>query len=82
QRIVGSCYGQAIDLLATHRPTLDRMAQELRRHETIDSKQLISILEETGVPVPAAQLQSGQKGGVTLAPPPPKNEPAQPPEVE
>jgi cell division protease FtsH len=58
------------------------MAQELRRHETIDSKQLISILEETGVPVPAAQLQSGQKGGVTLAPPSPKNEPAQPPEVE
>ncbi|MBE3558996.1 MAG: ATP-dependent zinc metalloprotease FtsH [Ktedonobacteraceae bacterium] len=81
-RIVRSCYQQAIDLLTAHRPTLDRIAQELRRHETIDAKQLAAILEETGVPIPAAQLQSTQKGGITLAPTPPSNEPAQPPEVQ
>ncbi|HYL42305.1 MAG TPA: cell division protein FtsH, partial [Ktedonobacteraceae bacterium] len=48
-RIVRTCYNRALELLATHRPTLDRIAQELRRQETIDARQLRQILEETGV---------------------------------
>src|SRR5205807_3349926 len=49
ERIVRAGYSRAIELLTTHRPTLDRIAQELRRHETLDSRQLREILEETGV---------------------------------
>ena len=59
-RIVRMCYQQALDLLSTHRTTLDRIAQELRRQETIDARQLQQILEETGldVPVPAPDQDS------------------------
>jgi cell division protease FtsH len=48
ERIVRTCYSRALELLTTHRATLDRIAQELRRHETIDARQLRQILEETG----------------------------------
>ncbi|HXX77925.1 MAG TPA: cell division protein FtsH, partial [Ktedonobacteraceae bacterium] len=51
-RIVRTSYQQTLDLLSSHRPTLDRIAQELRRQETIDARQLQQILEETGVKVP------------------------------
>jgi cell division protease FtsH len=50
-RIVRTSYQQTLDLLSSHRPTLDRIAQELRRQETIDARQLQQILEETGVNV-------------------------------
>ena len=48
ERIVRTCYSRALELLTTHRATLDRIAQELRRNETIDARQLRQILEETG----------------------------------
>jgi cell division protease FtsH len=54
-RIVRTCYAQSVDLLTTHRPTLDRIAEELRRHETIDAKQLRNIMEETGAPIASTQ---------------------------
>jgi cell division protease FtsH len=76
ERIVRECYARAVDILTTHRSTLDRIAQELRRHETIDAKQLQTILEETGVNVPPAKLQPQPGRDGTLAPPPP---PAAPP---
>jgi cell division protease FtsH len=76
ERIVRECYARAVDILTTYRPTLDRIAQELRRHETIDAKQLQTILEETGVNVPPAKLQPQPGRDGTLAPPPP---PAAPP---
>lgn len=47
--IVSEAYEQVKALLREHRPTLDRIAQELRRHEIIDNKQLMAILAETGV---------------------------------
>src|SRR5205823_6143829 len=50
-RIVRMCYERTLELLSTHRTTLDRIAQELRRQETIDARQLQQILEETGVTV-------------------------------
>jgi len=80
--IVRTCYAQAIDLLKTHRSTLDRIAQDLRRYETIDAKQLATILEETGVQVPPAKLQASPTSTGVLAPPPPASEPAQPPEIQ
>jgi cell division protease FtsH len=82
QRIVGSCYEQAITLLTTYRPTLDRIAQELRRNETIDVKQMHKIMEETGAPLAESQrhVTPQTKSGV-LAPPPPI-EPVTPPEVQ
>ncbi len=48
ERIVNTSYARAIELMKTHRPTLDRIAQELRKHETIDARQLQDILRETG----------------------------------
>jgi len=51
ERIVRTCYQQTLDLLSSHRTTLDRIAQELRRQETIDARQLQQILEETGITV-------------------------------
>jgi len=47
-RIVKWAYNQALSLLSEHKTTLDRIARELRLHETIDAKQLRNILEETG----------------------------------
>ncbi|GAC1567948.1 MAG: ATP-dependent zinc metalloprotease FtsH [Ktedonobacteraceae bacterium] len=47
-RIVKWAYETAVSLLTTHRATLDRIAKELRLHETLDAKQLRKILEETG----------------------------------
>ncbi len=48
ERIVNTSYVRAIELMTTHRLTLDRIAQELRKHETIDARQLQDILRETG----------------------------------
>jgi cell division protease FtsH len=82
QRIVGTCYEQAVTLLTTYRTTLDRIAQELRRNETIDAKQMHKIMEETGAPLAETQrnVTPQTKSGV-LAPPPP-TEPVTPPEIE
>ncbi len=67
-RIVRMCYERALELLSTHRATLDRIAQELRRQETIDARQLRQILEETGITVP----KTPQKGLPNeIVPPPP-----------
>jgi len=52
-RIVRACYAQTVKIMEEHRPTLDRIAQELRRQETIDAVQLQAILKETGVQAPA-----------------------------
>jgi len=82
QVIVRSCYDQAIELLTTYRPTLDRLAQELRRQETIDIKQLHAIMQETGAPISAAQRQVPSQGTGVLAPPPPPMEPVIPPDIE
>ena len=46
--IVKWAYDRAHSLLQTHRATLDRIARELRLHETLDARQLRQILEETG----------------------------------
>lgn len=46
--IVKRAYESAVRLLSEHKATLDRIARELRLHETIDAKQLRKILEETG----------------------------------
>src|SRR5690348_13187581 len=47
--LVQTAYQQVKLMLETHRPTLDRIAEELRRHETLDAKALSTILIETGV---------------------------------
>jgi cell division protease FtsH len=55
-RIVRACYAQTVAIMENNRPTLDRIAQELRRQETIDAAQLQAILKETGVQAPAHTL--------------------------
>jgi cell division protease FtsH len=67
-RIVRTCYARSVDILTTYRPALDRIAQELRRQETIDAKQLHAILEETGAIVAASESPSSLNGTSTLAP--------------
>ena len=48
ESIVNASYARALELMTTHRLTLDRIAQELRKHETIDARKLQDILRETG----------------------------------
>jgi cell division protease FtsH len=59
--IVEQAYEQVKSLLREHRPTLDRIAQELRRHEVIDNKQLMAILAETGVDLATLPTPEGQE---------------------
>ena len=47
--LVETAYKQVRQMLTDHRATLERIALELRRHETLDAKQLAQILVETGV---------------------------------
>ena len=47
-RLVKWAYDRAVSLLSEHRATLDRVAQTLRLHETVDAKQLRDIMVETG----------------------------------
>jgi cell division protease FtsH len=69
-RIVRQCYARAVAIMTEHRATLDRIAQELRKNETIDARQLRDILQETGVkPAPEAELPKGVP--VEVVPPPP-----------
>jgi len=70
ERIVSTCYARAVELLTTHRPTLDRIAQELRRHEVVDASQLKEIMEETGAVIASPQTSSRGTPQV-IAPSPP-----------
>ena len=75
-RIVRSSYAKTVELLTMYRPTLDRIAQELRRKETIDSKQLLSIMEETAAPISSTQFSPDpSQQNVILAPTPPAIQP-------
>jgi cell division protease FtsH len=74
--IVQIAYQQVKLLVEGHRPTLDRIAEELRRQETLDARQLNQILIETGIsladvaPDPYAEVtgmegrsEGGARGG-------------------
>jgi cell division protease FtsH len=69
-RIVRMCYERTLELLSTHRTTLDRIAQELRRQETIDARQLQQILEETGITVPVPEPSQTNLPHEIVPPPP------------
>jgi len=71
-RIVRTCYSQTLAIMESNRPTLDRIAQELRRQETIDATQLRAILEETGVQAPVHTL-TPKTQPLTIAPEEPEN---------
>ncbi|HEV2237328.1 MAG TPA: ATP-dependent zinc metalloprotease FtsH [Ktedonobacterales bacterium] len=49
RELVQTAYQHVKHLIEAHRTTLDRIAEELRRHETLDARQLTQILVETGV---------------------------------
>ena len=72
-RIVRMCHARSVELLTTHRETLDRIAQELRKHEVVDSRQLQDIMRETGAIV--ASPQSRSEGVPQIIAPPPPAEP-------
>jgi cell division protease FtsH len=73
-RIVRTCFAQTLELLSTHRTTLDRIAEELRRHEVIDAALLRRIMEETGA-VMAVGQSSSEGVPTVIAPPPPPTMP-------
>ncbi|MGB8347064.1 MAG: ATP-dependent zinc metalloprotease FtsH, partial [Ktedonobacteraceae bacterium] len=50
-QMVRECYGRAVSLLSSHRVTLDRIAEELRKHEILDARQLQQIMTETGATI-------------------------------
>jgi cell division protease FtsH len=70
-RIVSMCYNRAIELLSTHRPTLDRMVQELRKYETINARQLKQIMEETGAQIASPQSLAQSPTSPLYVPPSP-----------
>jgi cell division protease FtsH len=49
RNLVQTAYQQVRNMLTEHKATLERIAQELRRQETVDAKRLSQILVETGV---------------------------------
>jgi cell division protease FtsH len=67
RQLIDEAYVQVRKLLSDHRVTLERIAQELRRQETVDAKQLSQILIETGVslaeaaPTPNAETTSRER---------------------
>jgi cell division protease FtsH len=73
--LVQTAYQKVRLLLETYRTTLDRIADELRRHETLDARQLAQILIETGVdlsqvaPTPYAEVSGLSGFPETSAPP-------------
>ena len=73
-RILRTCYSHTLGLMENHRATLNRIAQELRRQETIDATELQAILNETGVAVPPHRV-TGKTQPLTIAPEPPMEEP-------
>ena len=72
---VQTAYQQVKQLLTDHKLTLERIAQELRRHETLDAKQLGQILIETGIslaevaPTPGAETAGIQDSPAPALPP-------------
>jgi cell division protease FtsH len=74
-RIVRTCYAQTVEIMENHRETLVRIAQELRRQETIDAAQLQAILQETGVTVPAHTFKP-KTVPLTIAPEEPSDIPS------
>jgi len=49
RNLVQTAYQQVRNMLSEHKVTLERIAQELRRQETVDAKRLGQILVETGI---------------------------------
>jgi cell division protease FtsH len=49
RNLVQTAYQQVRNMLTEHKATLERIALELRRQETVDAKRLSQILEETGI---------------------------------
>ncbi len=72
-QLVQNAYAQVKQMLSEHRVTLERIATELRRHETLDAKQLAQILMETGVslaevaPMPGAETLGVEEPGTAGA---------------
>ena len=56
--IVEAAYQQVKKTLTTYRTTLDRIAQELRRNESLNAKQLQAILDATGAGPAAAMAHA------------------------
>ncbi|HEX8983311.1 MAG TPA: ATP-dependent zinc metalloprotease FtsH [Ktedonobacterales bacterium] len=77
--LVSTAYKQVKSMLTEHRATLERIALELRRHETLDAKQLGQILVETGVslaevaPTAGAETMPDAPSTAALQSPTPNN---------
>jgi cell division protease FtsH len=81
ERIVRAAHERALELLRTHLPTLDRIAEELRKNEVLDARQLHQIMEETGATVAVKQPLPQGVPQVLTPPPPPDTMPI-PPEIQ
>ena len=65
--LVDTAYKQVKEMLTEHKVTLERIATELRRHETLDAKQLGQILIETGVSLTEVSPTPGAETATTPA---------------
>ncbi|HEU5441334.1 MAG TPA: ATP-dependent zinc metalloprotease FtsH [Ktedonobacterales bacterium] len=75
RNLVQEAYQRVKEMLTEHKVTLERIALELRRHETLDAKQLGQILIETGIsldevaPTPHAETIGVSPAGVAAVDP-------------
>jgi len=67
-RIVNKAYEQVKQTLTTYRPSLDRLAQELRRNETLNGNQMQAILEASGAGQQAAAVRALNSRGEDVHP--------------
>jgi cell division protease FtsH len=61
-RIIDEQYKRATEIISQHRPALDKIAEALIEHETLDGKHVLEI------------LQFGEMRSPIMAPPPPKTD--------
>jgi cell division protease FtsH len=67
--LVETAYREVIELLTRYRATLERIAQELRRNETLNANQLRAILDATGAGAQAALVrESSSQDGTDHSP--------------
>ena len=45
ERILQECYRNGVELLRTHRDALDRLAQALLEHETLDEQEILRVTQ-------------------------------------
>lgn len=64
--VIDECYGRAMQILTDNRDKLDMMADALMKYETIDAKQIDSIMEGREPDAPEGWVEKGHAAAETI----------------